>query len=38
MFRTHFKVGDLDQMPVMSDNIFFAGKLSEIRVTPIECG
>ena len=31
---SRFKVGDLEQMWVISSNIFFAGKLSGMQVTP----
>ena len=36
--HTDFKVGDLERMWVISTNIFYAGKLSEMRVALAQCG
>ena len=32
------KTGDLGQMRVILDNIFAASKLSDMQVTPAQCG
>ena len=36
--RSGFQAGDSERMWVISSNIFFAGKFSEMRVTPDKCG
>ena len=36
--QINLKSGDLQRMRVISNNIFFAGKSSEMGVAPTQCG